>query len=171
LKLLRGYLLFIRTFAHFKKGLIFFIYIKLWSAPLHGLAQLLPHSLYVPREVATLGKKLEAVAQEAGNNVQVGVEDHLAGGVEIVHAQVNAPGEEILAQGLSHSPGDLTHLQPQLIRKVQKGFVVLFRNHQSVAIMYRGDVQEGQDPGGLYYLDDRGLAGGDTAKNTIRHDF
>jgi hypothetical protein len=103
--------------------------------------------------------------------MQVGMKNHLAGGVEIIHAQINAPGEEGLAQGLSNSPGDLTHLQPQLIRKVQKGFVVLFRNHQGVAIMYGGDVQEGQDPGGLYYLGGGGSTGDDTAENTFRHIF
>jgi hypothetical protein len=52
--------------------------------------------------------------------MNMGVKHHLAGGVEIVHHDVKAPGEQNLAQGLGHPAGDLSHFQPQVVGQIEK---------------------------------------------------
>ena len=117
------------------------------SAYFKCLLQLRRGLLQVAGLVALLWEEFEAVAEVAGNDVDVGVEDHLSGGLKIVHADIEALGVKGGPQGLGHPAADLAHFRPELVGQLQQILVMNLGNDQGMAVVDRGDIQKGQNPG------------------------
>jgi hypothetical protein len=137
------------------------------SGLFQGLAELGPGFGKVTRPIVLLGKELQTVGEITGDHVEVGVKDHLASSFEIIHAEVEALGVEDGAEPLGHTAADKAHLHPEVVRKVQQVLVMVFRDNQGVAVVHRGDIQEGQYLGGLENPFRRLPPGGDGAKDTV----
>lgn len=133
------------------------------------MAQLGRRLFQIPGPVAHLGKELQAVAEIAGDDVEVGVHDRLAGGFEIIHADIETLGIKGGPQGPGHPAAHQPHLPPEVVGQLQQGGIMLLGNDQGVAVVHRGHIEEGQDPGGLQDPRRRGLAEGDPAEDAVWH--
>ncbi len=112
--------------------------------------------------------ELEGIFAVAGHDMDMGVEDHLAGGRAVVHADIYAFGAKLVLDNASYFFAGHGHFADQFIRRIMNAFKMFFRYDQSVARVYGFYVKKTEHVIVFVYFARRQLAANDFAENTIR---